>query len=68
MTGTITLREAAADLDRITDLALAEIDRIAEAVGQPLDLAALERARGAIRVAQADGLERLLKAAEAAST
>lgn len=68
MTGTITLREAAADLDRITELALAEIDRIAEAVGQPLDLAALERARGAIRVAQADGLERLLKAAEAAST
>ena len=65
---TITLREAAADLDRITELALAEIDRIAEAVGQPLDLAALERARGAIRVAQADGLERLLKAAEAAST
>lgn len=64
----ITLREAAADLDRITELALAEIDRIAESVGQPLDLGALERARGAIRAAHADGLERLLNAAEAAST
>lgn len=64
----ITLRAAADDLDRIVELALAEIDRIAEVVGQQLDLAALERARGAIRAAHADGLERLLKAAEAAST
>lgn len=62
---TTTLRAAAADLDRITELALAEIDRIAQAVGQPLDLDALARARGAIRAAHADGLERLLQAAEA---
>ena len=68
MTGTTTLREAAADLDRVAELALAEIDRIAGAVGQPLDQAALERARGAIRTAHADGLVRLLQAAEAAST
>ena len=66
MTSTTTLRAAAADLDRVAKLALAEIDRLAGAVGQPLDLDALDRARSAIRAAHADGLERLLQAAEGA--